>query len=143
MNWYAYAGNNPEGASAREVWETVKALGSYEGSWRALFSPRRTGSAAYYSAYWRGMIGWESAVTNAPTAYGYGGQGPLWSARAYYVATDARFTNWGRSSKVLVPNLVGRITPWATRANALSAVTTTWQSAYHMGRASQALVWCD
>jgi len=147
VNWYAYVGNNPvrwvdpEGRSAQEVWETVKALGSYEGSWRAVFSPRCTGSAAYYKAYIRGMTGWESGITNVPTAYSYRGAGPLWSARTYYTLTDARFTNWGRASKVLVPRLAGKITPWAARANAVSIAAIYPLSLYYGGRAADDLVW--
>jgi len=136
MNWYAYVGNNPisridpEGRSAQDIWETIKALGSYEGSWRAAFSPKCTGSITYYNAYIKGMTGWDSLVTTAPTAYSHRGLGPLWTARSYYVATDARFTNWGRSSKVLVPNAVARIAPWAERANAVGTLVTIGQSAY-------------
>ncbi len=90
------------------------------------------------------MTGWESVVsTAAPVAYSHRGLGPLWSARLYYVATDGRFKNLGRKSKKLVPRLVGKITPWATRANALSSLVTFGQSIYYTGQANEVLVWYE
>jgi hypothetical protein len=127
---------------ARPEWlETLRALGSYEGSWRAAFSPRRTGSASYYSDYLDRMTGWKSIAGALPSLYSARGMDPLWTARGYYTLTDGRFTNWGRSSKVLVPNMVKRIGPWAAGANAVSTAAVFWQSMHAMSKSAGELVW--
>ena len=45
-------------------------------------------------------------------------------AGSYYHFTDARFTAWGRFSKVLVPKAAGTIRLWAGRANVAALAYT-------------------
>jgi len=145
INWYAYAANNPvrfidpEGTSWREAWETARALGSWHGSWKAMFSKPNWSRGGYYECYLRGMVGLPSLPGHLATAYNVKGLGPLWTARSYYHFTDRRFTAWGKHSKVLVPNLVKRIGPWAGRASALATASWYPQSLYYMGKCSPRL----
>ena len=54
-------------------------------------------------------------------------------AGAYYHFTDARFTAWGKYSKVLVPEAAGSIRLWAGRLNAAGQAYADYELAKSIG----------
>ncbi len=60
-------------------------------------------------------------------------------AGAYYHFTDARFTAWGKYSKVLVPEAAGSIKVWAGRLNAAGWAYADYELAKSIGECSEVL----
>jgi len=93
--------------------------------------------SGYYSCYARCM-GLPVGIKGAELLYTHGG-GPVWTARIYYHFTDRRFTAWGKSSKVLVPKLAGKIAAGAQWVSGAGTAYLAAESLNCMRKCSQCL----
>jgi hypothetical protein len=100
------------------LWDIlIDTIMSYEG----------TVESGYYSCLVDCLLGKKNSPVKAKLAEGAAvhlieNKLPTWFTRLFFRLTDARFTAWGGTSNVLVPNLVQKISPYFTGAGKVISV---------------------
>ena len=99
-----------------------------KGYYKCLAQKNLPGFSAVATTHVAGDVASETASHFAPQIAG-----------AYYHFTDARFTAWGKYSKVLVPEAAGSIKLWAGRLNAAGWAYADYELAKSIGECSEVL----